>query len=91
MEKTDGFKAFEKITKLDDAAGRLGYEIKEVDYFDGAFCDSYEEVGKYLIYLVKQNPEHFKIIEDTVIAICGYGFESLLNRIEEHEDDWYLL
>lgn len=69
-------KAFKKIEKMDDAAGRLGFEIAES-------IDSYDDTGSYIIYLVNKYPEHFDLIEEVVIAICGYGFDSLERKMKE--------
>ena len=82
MAKSESFK---KIENLTDAAGRLGYEIKEVDYFEEDGADSYETVGESLIQLINNNPEDFEIIEKTVIAITGYGFDSLHARMIDHK------
>ena len=38
------------------------------------------------MYLVDKYPEHFDIIKKVVIAICGYGFDSLEQKIEEDRD-----
>lgn len=82
MAKSESFK---KIENLTDAAGRLGYEIKEVDFFDEGCADSYETVGSSLIQLINDHPEEFEIIEKTIIAITGYGFDSLHARMIDHK------
>ena len=80
--------AVEEIRKLEDAAGRLGYEIKEVDFFEGSMADSYDTVGRDLLNVIARNEDNIELIEEVVIAITGYGFESLLGRMKEHKDYW---
>lgn len=80
--------AINEIRELPEAAGRLGYEISEVGYLDGPFCDSYDTIGNSIFTLIDQNPEQVDIIEKTIIAVCGYGFDSLKDRMEKHKENW---
>lgn len=68
--------AFKRIEQMNDADGRLGFEIIES-------ADSYKDIGSDIIYLVNKHPEHFDLIEKVVIAVCGYGFDSLERKIKE--------
>ena len=68
--------AFKRIEQMDDAAGRLGFEIAES-------IDSYDDIGSDIFYLVNKHPEHFELIEKVIIAVCGYGFDSLERKIKE--------
>ena len=78
-------KAYNKIKRFNDFAGLLGFVIRETDYIESC-CDTYEDTGNYLDYVINKYPESFDVIEQTVIAICGHGFESLLNLVRENRE-----
>lgn len=77
--------AYSEIKKLDNFAELLGFEIRESDNLD-CYSGSYEDTGNYLDYVINKYPDSFDVIEQTVIAICGKGFESLLDGIKEHKE-----
>lgn len=84
-------KAIGCIKRMKDGAGRLGYDVKEVDYFEteeGRFCDSYGTVGGQLLEVVNKYPESLRVIEETLIAITGYSFSSMLDRMKRHKRYW---
>lgn len=82
-------KAINAINRMKDAEDRLGYEIMEVGFFDWDY--NYHDTGRYLLSLCRDYPDQIDIIEKTVIAICGYGFESLKERMKEHKNEWEAL
>lgn len=81
--------AYQKIEQMDDAEGRLGYEMMEVQSLDsenGEYCDSYEDIGLGLMSCINRHPDQFELIEEVVTSIFGYDFSSFLARIEEHRE-----
>lgn len=92
QQNADALKNVRAIARMKDAAGRLGYEIAEVDFFDEGFGgDSYDTIGSDLLSLIERNHDQAALVEEVVIAICGYGFESLRNRMKEHLEYWQAL
>lgn len=77
---------FDKICSMENASGRLGFEIVEAQSGQFWESDSYETVGESVISLVRNNPEQIELIEKVLIAITGYGFESTKIHMDEHED-----
>ncbi|MBO5609112.1 MAG: hypothetical protein J5929_01890 [Eubacterium sp.] len=77
-------RAYKAIRDMDDGADRLGFEILEQDTFD---CDvNYYDIGRSVINIIENHPESFEVIEKVIIAITGYGFETLNQKVIEHKD-----
>ena len=74
-----------EIESMDNAELRLGFELIEADYSDEGSI-SYEESGRALLNLIEDNPDKLDIIERTIIAVIGVGFESIKERMEENKD-----
>ena len=79
--------AVRQIERMKESCGRLGYEIG-ADFYDDDPGVSYGDIGGDIIDLVHRYPEHADLIEDVVIAVCGYGFETLKERMKEHKSYW---
>lgn len=77
-----------EIEKFDECEGLLGFAVMEsVSDVD----NSYSDVGKGLLQLVESKPEYAGIIEETVIAITGWSFNSLINEMRAKKDYYYSL
>lgn len=48
--------------------------------------DSYKETGNGVIDTFKRHPEQADILEEMLIAICGWGIESLKEKMEENAE-----
>lgn len=48
--------------------------------------DSYEKVGENILGTFKRHPQQADILEELLIAICGWGMESLKERMEENAE-----
>lgn len=72
--------AVQKLLNTD--SGRIGFECLEQDTFDPTV--NYEEIGRDLKRTIIKHKEHLDAVEDTLIAITGYGFERTMENIEEH-------
>jgi len=81
-------KAYNKILRLKDGCGRLGFEISNHSSFLDCWR-SYDDIGYDLSRVIEKHPDDFDVIEETIIAICGYGFESLLEFAKEDKDYYY--
>ena len=80
-------KAYNAIMRMKDCYGRLGFEISNAtSFFD--YNTSYDDIGSAIADVVERNPDKFDVIEDTVVAICGHGFESLRERMKKNKDYW---
>lgn len=72
-----------EIEKFDDYEGLLGFSVIEsVNEKD----NSYSDVGSHLLSLIERKPECADIIEETVIAITGWSFESLIRQMRSNKD-----
>ena len=74
------------ISKMSDSRGRLGFAISEA-----ANSDRYDYIGKDVLSVVKKYPNNLDIIESTVIAVCGYGFDSLREKMKEQREHYETL
>ena len=63
--------------------GLLGFCVREEVENDQ---ENYERVGNYIVYLFKKYPEQAEILEEMLIAICGWGIESLRKIMEEQRN-----
>ena len=79
-------KAYEELVSADDGYELLGFEISNHCSFDSS--SSYEDIGYDLSRIIEKHPDDFDVIEEVVVAICGYGFESLL-RLAKEDKDYY--
>lgn len=70
-------------------------EIEESGYSEPGgllgFCieseiDSYDKVGNGIISVFNRHPEQADILEEMLIAICGWGVEGLKERMEENAE-----
>ncbi len=78
-------KAISAINKMTDCDGRLGLAIdKAINDTD----NTYDEMGSYLLSLANNHPDQLGIIEETVIAICGYGFETLRQHMKKQKKEY---
>lgn len=78
-------KDFTAIIRLKDGIERLGFEVANRTNDDD---NSYNAIGKSLLSVVNKHTGSFDVIEDTVIAICGYGFDSLRNKVRQHKAEY---
>ena len=63
--------------------GLLGFVISEsVNEMD----NSYEDMGRNLINLIERNPDQIDLIERVVIALTGYSFETIKDRMEYNKE-----
>ena len=73
------------IKEMTGSDGRLGYAISNaINESD----NSYDDMGRYLMYVVDAHPEHLNAIEETVIAICGYGFRTLKEHMKAEKSSY---
>lgn len=76
--------AVKEIMEMEDGTERLGFEILEQDYFDSSV--SYHDIGRDVLATIRDYPDSFDAIQEVIIAITGYGFGKLREKIEEHRD-----
>ena len=76
-------KDIDAINKMVDSRDRLGFAISEA-----VSTDYYREIGKSMLSLARQYPDQLDMIEATTIAICGYGFNSLRERMKEQKEEF---
>ncbi len=89
MEKNEKIKkTIAEIEQLSDYDGRLGFAVYDAVVTDEETC---EHIGHALLCTAKQHPEHLDVIEETLIAITGWGFESLKREMEDNKDTYYSL
>lgn len=81
-------KDIETISEMEECNGRLGYAIERS--FEG-MGGGYEDAGKYLLRFARQNPEYLPIIDETVSAITGWTFNTLIKKMKEQKDDYMAL
>lgn len=60
--------------------GLLAFCVKEEMESD---TESYQKMGSYIVYLFKKYSEEAEILEEMLIAICGWGIGSLQQIMEE--------
>ena len=71
------------IRKYNDYCGRLGFAISEsINDMDNC----YEYIGECLDYLIDKYPDKIGLIEEVVIALSGYSFETLRKIIREQKE-----
>ena len=68
-----------------NAKGLFGFCVVDEDA-DGMLSNSYNDIGSSILSIFKQYPEQVEILEKMLIAISGYGLDSLLKRMEEKND-----
>ena len=57
----------------------LGFVISES-------IDNYTETGQDVLRLFETYPEQAERFDNMLVAVCGWGIESLLDRMEEQRD-----
>lgn len=62
-----------------EPGGLLGFCIESE-------IDSYQEAGNGVIDTFKRHPEQADVLEEMLIAICGWGIESLKEKMEENAE-----
>lgn len=63
--------------------GLLGFTIAEsVNEMD----NSYEDIGYGLVSVIEDHPEQIDLIEKVVIALSGYSFETIIEKMEDNSD-----
>ena len=71
--------------------------IEESDYPEPVgllgFCieseiDSYDKAGNGIISVFNRHPDQADILEEMLIAICGWGIEGLKERMEENAEHY---
>lgn len=74
-------KAVDEITSSDypEPGGLLGFCIENQ-------IDNYAKAGESIIATFKRHPQQADVLEEMLIAICGWGMESLKERMEENAD-----
>ena len=83
--KKDIKKDINAIERMTDCEGRLGYAISNaINEIDNSFDD----MGSYLLGVIRSNPEQLDVIEEAVIAICGYSFETLREHMKAEKPDF---
>lgn len=74
--------AYSQISKMEDY-GLLGFTISEsVNEMD----NSYEDMGYHLDQVISENPDQIDLIEKVIIALSGYCFETLKEKMENNRD-----
>ena len=82
----------DKNTTIMNAVNSI-YNKEEEDLF--GFCvrnevmndmESFEKTGHHILYTFKKFPEQAKILEEMLIAICGWGIGSLQQIMEEQRE-----
>ena len=63
--------------------GLLGFCVREEVEND---TENHMKVGDYIVYLFKKYPEQAELLEEMLIAICGWGIESLRKIMEEQRE-----
>ncbi len=84
-EVKDIKKDLNAIKKMTEAEGRLGFAI---DNAINEQDNSYDDMGRYLVRVAEAHPDQLNVIEETVIAICGYSFGTLRDRMKTEKSDY---
>ena len=71
------------ICRNDECSERLGYAIKK-----SMEEENIGRIGGDLINLTLTHPDELELIENVVIAICGYGFDSLREKIKSEKKEY---
>lgn len=71
------------IREMDDYCGLLGFTIAESV---GEYDNGYEDIGYGIDSLIDKYPDKVELIEEVVIALSGYGFETLRQKMIENKD-----
>lgn len=82
MNNTENIMSAVKSIEEKEEEGLLGFVISEN-------IDSYDDTGKSVISLLKSHPEQASLLEDMLIAICGFSIDSLLKEMDEKRE-YYL-
>ena len=79
-------KDIDAIDEMEESRDRLGFEIIESQ--SGTFepSEGYYTVGKDVLRVAKSHPDQLDLIEEVIIAITGWGFGTLRERMKEHKD-----
>ncbi len=87
MNKTkEEYKALvDSISEMENSDGRLGYAIALAMDEDDNY---YKDIGRNVIRMCYKYPEQVNIVEETLIAITGWGLETLKAHMEEQIDDY---
>ncbi len=71
------------MIKNNEDHGLLGFVISEsVNEMD----NSYEEIGRRLDEVISNNPDQIDLIEKIVIALTGYCFETIKDKMEDNRE-----
>ena len=75
--------AYSHIKRMKNYYGLLGFTIAEsVNEMD----NSYEDMGYHLDDVISENPNQIDLIEKVVIALSGYCFETIKDKMKENRD-----
>ena len=77
---SDISQSIEKIKAMEDYEERLGRAVYNAVMTDE---ETLTHIGRAILFTASQNPEQLQAIEDTLIAICGWSFDSLIHKMEE--------
>lgn len=81
-------KSIAELSKLKDYESRLGYAVYNAVVTDEETCF---HIGRAILHVVEQHKDQLKVIDDTLIAVTGWGFESLKREMEDKKDAYYSL
>lgn len=86
MDKMFLNQAYADIDNLADKIGEIVFdEINEDD-------NSTKDMGKYIMLAFKdcKTEDEFKSANQMLIAVCGWSFESLIEKIKKRDEKGYL-
>lgn len=79
-----------KINEMDDAMYHFPEELGNAIYEAFMEDDNYfKDIGKSVITAFNscETEKEIEIADHMLIAVCGWGIETLMNRIKSGEDD----
>lgn len=78
-----------RLEAFEDVAGRLGYEVTETDVHTAYYC--YEDTGRDILRVLRKYADDlalFSVAEEMLRAITGCDVDELIDRMEDHAEDY---
>ena len=76
MNNTENIMNAVKCIEEKEEEGLLGFVISEN-------IENYEETGASVLALLKSHPEQATLLNDMLVAICGWSLDSLLKEMDD--------
>ena len=84
MNKETLFNASNNIDNFTDKLSEIIFE--EINSDDTSMCD----IGKHIMYVINEceSEREFQIANGMLISICGWSFDSLIEKIQEYDEEY---